>query len=257
MSPNGRGRLIAMEGIDGCGKSTQAKILAEALGAVVTREPGGTAFGEVLRNLLLDPPGPDRTARAEALLMAADRAQHVAEIIEPALRKGQWVVTDRYSGSTLAYQGAGRGLAVDDLGWLSSWAAEGVEADLSVLIDVDPELARRRLAMTSPDRLERMDPGFHHRVRQGFVELARAGGDRWVVVNGSGDADSVARGVADAVRRFLGEPASSPAPSPLPAGREKRFRGNVSATAGGPAALRRPEPAPGVADPGADPGADP
>jgi len=206
VNPTDWGRLIAIEGIDGSGKSTQAKILAESVGAVCTREPGGTALGEALRSILLGPDEAGPTSRAEALLLAADRAQHVDEIVRPALERGQWVVTDRYSGSTLAYQGAGRGLCAEALGRLSSWAADGVEADLSVLIDVSPDLARWRLSAVAPDRLERMDAAFYERVRDCFVELARAGGERWVIVDGSADVESVAGQIAAAVRRRFEEP---------------------------------------------------
>ncbi|HLW44623.1 MAG TPA: dTMP kinase, partial [Acidimicrobiales bacterium] len=144
MTPE-RGRLVALEGVDGSGKSTQAKILAESLGAVLTFEPGATQLGRALRRLLLDPDRPVLDVRSEALLMAADRAQHVAQVIRPALDAGQLVVTDRFSGSTLAYQGCGRGLPVGELRQLVDWASGGVEADLTILVDVPISVARRRL----------------------------------------------------------------------------------------------------------------
>jgi dTMP kinase len=203
----GPGRLIALEGIDGSGKSTQATILAESLGAVLTHEPGATALGHALRGLLLDPARPAPVPRAEALLMAADRAQHVDEVIRPALAEGRWVVTDRYSGSTLAYQGWGRGLATDPLRRMVAWASGGVEPDLSVLVDVGPEVARQRLGESAPDRLERLDAGFHERVRHGFVALARADEEHWAVVDGSGQVTTVATKIAQVVHERLGRPA--------------------------------------------------
>lgn len=203
-----RGRLVALEGIDGCGKSTQARRLAASLGAELTFEPGATALGRGLRPLLLDPHGPAPVLRAEALLMAADRAQHVDEVVVPALDAGRWVVTDRYAGSTLAYQGAGRGLHLDALRAVVTWATDGLAADLSVLVDVDPEEARRRLAAggATTDRLERLDAGFHRRVCDGFRALAREDPERWVVVDGSLPPDAVADAVLAAVTERVGRP---------------------------------------------------
>ncbi len=206
MSDCPRGRLIALEGIDGCGKSTQAQILAEALGAVLTHEPGGTQLGLALRALVLDPTRPSPVPRAEALLMAADRAQHVDEVIHPALVEGRWVVTDRFSGSTLAYQGWGRGLATDALRQVVAWAAGDLQPDLSVLVDVTPEVARQRLVGGSADRLERLDGDFHERVRHGFVAMARADEAHWAVVDGNAGVDEVAAEVARAVAERLGAP---------------------------------------------------
>jgi dTMP kinase len=184
-----RGRLIALEGGEAVGKSTQAARLAERLDAVLTREPGGTELGEEIRDLLLDP-SRLLDARTEALLMAAARAQHVAEVIEPALASGRDVVTDRFVGSSLAYQGFGRGLPLEEVATLSSFATGGVQADLVVLLDVpDVEAAARRDA--EPDRLEAEGDEFHRRVLDGFLRLA-AEDPRWVVVDGSGDVDAVA-----------------------------------------------------------------
>lgn len=182
--PSGRGRLIALEGGEAVGKSTQAARLAERLGAVLTREPGGTELGEVVRGLVLEP---DRVldARTEALLMAAARAQHVAEVIRPALEAGRDVVTDRYVGSSLAYQGHGRGLPLAGVAALSAFATNGVEADLVVLLDGP---GRRSGGL---DRLEAAGEEFHRRVLDGFAALAEAD-PRWVVVDGSGTEDEVA-----------------------------------------------------------------
>jgi dTMP kinase len=203
-----RGRLIALEGVDGCGKSTQARLLADALGTELTFEPGASRLGQVLRSLLLDSDGPPRGARAEALLMAADRAQHVEEVIAPALEEGRWVVTDRYVGSTLAYQGYGRGLAPGELATMVDWATGGYPADLSVLVDVPLDEARRRLSGV-PDRLERLGPDFHARVHAGFAALAAGDPERWVVVDGTGRPDEVAAAVLAAVTGRLGHPEGS------------------------------------------------
>ena len=199
-----RGRLIAFEGIDGCGKSTQAKAVAAALGALLTHEPGATPLGARLRRLLLDPDSdsPPPSPRAETLLMAADRAEHVAEVIEPALASGAWVVTDRYSGSTIAYQGYGRGLGAEGLAEVVAWATAGVEADLSVFVDVPVEVAaaRRRGA----DRMERLGPEFAARVREGFAAQAAADAARWLVVDGTREVDAITAHIVEAVRARLG-----------------------------------------------------
>jgi dTMP kinase len=194
----GRGRLIALEGIDGCGKSTQARRLADHLGALLTFEPGATELGASLRRLLLDAGGGPLSERAEALLMAADRAQHVAEVVGPALEAGTWVVTDRYAASTLAYQGYGRGLDLAGLEELVAWATGGVLPDLSVLIDVPVAVAARR-RQGSPDRLERQGDGFQQRVADGYRRLAAEAVTPWVVVDGSGTVEGVEAAVWSSV----------------------------------------------------------
>ncbi len=190
-----RGRLVAFEGVDGSGKSTQARILARSIGATLTFEPGATELGLALRLLLLEPGHPVPDARAEALLVAADRAQHVAQVIRPALDAGRMVVTDRFSGSTLAYQGYGRGIPIDELRGLVEWAAGGVEPDLTVLVDVPLDVARRRIDHVAADRLERLDEDFFRRVRDGYLELALQDRARWAVVDGDADVDTVAAAV--------------------------------------------------------------
>jgi len=200
------GRLIALEGVDGSGKTTQARRLAQRLGALLTFEPGATELGRSLRALLLDPDGGGPSPRAEALLMAADRAQHVDEVVGPALAEGRWVVTDRFSGSTLAYQGWGRQLGADVLRPLVGWAAGGRWPDLSVLVDLPVDEAVQRLGTGRPDRLERLDPAFFERVRKGF--LAEADADRWVVVDGRPDEETVAAAIERAVRDRLGWPST-------------------------------------------------
>jgi dTMP kinase len=199
-----RGRLIALEGVDGCGKSTQAVLLAHALDALSTAEPGATQLGATLRTLLLDPGLPPVSERAEALLMTADRAQHVAEVVRPALEEGRWVVTERFSGSTLAYQGYGRGLDLAELRRLVLWAAAGITPDLTVLLDLPSDAARRRLDLGRADRLERLPAAFHERVHAGYRALAEAEPESWVVIDATGDVDEVAREVLAVVTERLG-----------------------------------------------------
>jgi dTMP kinase len=207
-----RGRLIALEGIDGCGKSTQARVLADALGARLTREPGATVLGAHLRALLLASETPAPSARAEALLMAADRAEHVAEVLEPALAAGEWVVTDRFAASTVAYQGYGRGLDLTALRALVAWATDGLTADLSVLVEVPVEVAGARLAAETGavprlDRMERLGPEFAARVREGFLAQAAADPDHWLVVDGEATVADVAAHILAAVRTRFDVPA--------------------------------------------------
>lgn len=196
-----RGRLIAFEGGEGIGKSTQAERLARHLDAVLTREPGGTDVGERVREVLLDRAVSGLDARAEALLMAAARAHHVATVIRPALDAGRDVVTDRYSHSSLAYQGYGRGLDLEELCGLSSWATEDLWPDLVVLLDVPgAEAADRRQRIGHlPDRLEAEDAAFHERVVAGFRTMAADDPQAWLVVDGTGDPDAVAERVRAAV----------------------------------------------------------
>jgi dTMP kinase len=198
----GRGRLIALEGGEASGKSTQARALATSLGALLTHEPGGTDIGRRVRAVVLAPDLADLDARAEALLMAADRAQHVAEVIEPALARGTDVVTDRFAGSSLAYQGFGRGLDVEEVRRLSAWAARGLEPDLVVLLDVPLDVAARRRTSVD-DRMEAEDAAFHARVADGYRALAAAEPDRWVVVDGTGPPDDVTERVNKAVAQHL------------------------------------------------------
>lgn len=188
--------LIAFEGGEGAGKSTQARLLAERLDAVLTHEPGATDVGRRIREMVLDP----RAAidpRAEALLLAADRAQHLAEVIGPALAKGRHVVTDRYLYSSLAYQSFGRGLDRREVWNLSAFAG-APDADLVVLLTVSPERRTQRLKAT-PDRIEASGDAFHQRVESGFRALADADPHRWVVIDGDASIDHVAASVWDAV----------------------------------------------------------
>jgi dTMP kinase len=199
-----RGRLLALEGIDGCGKSTQAAALAASLDALLTFEPGATDLGASLRRLLLSVDAPPVTLRAEALLMAADRAEHIALVVAPALAAGRWVVSDRFTGSTLAYQGYGRGLDVGELRELMAWTTAGLAPDLSVVVDVPVEVAQERLAASAPDRLERLGPEFAQRVRDGFLAQAAAEPAAWLVVDGTGDRDVIATRIFEEVTQRLG-----------------------------------------------------
>jgi dTMP kinase len=203
-----RGRLIALEGIDGCGKSTQAGVLAEALGARLTFEPGATPVGARLRELLLNPHGSSPSPRAEALLMAADRAEHVALVLGPALGAGEWVVTDRFAGSTIAYQGYGQGLDPDGLEELIRWATGGLAADLSILVDVTVDVAAARLATGGrgrADRLERLGTDFARRVRDGFLAQAAADPEHWIVVDGTLEVAALTAHILASVRERLGD----------------------------------------------------
>ena len=185
------GCFIAFEGGEAAGKSTQAARLVERLGAVRTREPGGTAFGEAIRALFLDPATGALDPRTEALLMAADRAQHVATVVRPALEGGRHVVTDRYLYSSVAYQAHARGLDPAEVRDLSLWATAGLEPDIVVFLDVPVEVARERVAHVAPDRLESETADFHERVRAGFRAQADADPHRWVVVDATGAPDDV------------------------------------------------------------------
>lgn len=196
------GTFIAFEGGDGAGKSTQVARLAEALRAsgrevVVTRQPGGTSLGAALRELLLH--GEQVSPRAEALVFAADKAQHVDEVVRPALARGAVVLTDRYTDSAIAYQGAGRDLGADEVTRLQHWAVDGVLPDVTVLVDVDPAEGRRRRG-ESHDRLESEAEEFHVAVREHFLALAAAQPRRYLVVDGSEPPESIAAQVRDHLR---------------------------------------------------------
>jgi len=201
------GRFIVVEGGEGCGKSSQSARLAESLDALWTRQPGGSPLGVRIRSVVLASADDDQDAplddRAEALLMAADRAQHVAQVIEPTLAAGRHVVCDRYTPSTIAYQGQGRGLDPVQLAELSSWAARGLQPDLIVLLDVDEQTAAERRGAVS-DRIEAAGDEFHRRVVESYRSQAADDPDRWVVIDGSGDVDAVAALVRDAVTQRLG-----------------------------------------------------
>jgi len=205
------GVLIAFEGGEGAGKSSQISALATSLRTaghpvLVTHEPGATPVGRQIRKLLLETDAPI-APRSEALLFAADRAHHVATVIRPALGRGEVVITDRFIDSSLAYQGAGRTLSVDDVAKLSRWATEGLVPHLTVLLDVPVTvgLARvdNRAGGSGPDRLERETLVFHERVREGFQELAAAEPERYLVLDATLPQDELAATIEAAVTRML------------------------------------------------------
>jgi dTMP kinase len=198
-----RPAFVVLEGGDGCGKSTQARLLAARLRSlgrevVATREPGATAVGAEIRALVLG--GGDLDPRAEALLIAADRAEHVAEVIRPALTRGAVVVSDRYVPSSLAYQGMARGLGVEEVARLSEWATGGLDPDVVVVLDVDPAAAVARRAGPQ-DRMEREPDSFRVLVRDAYRELAARFG--WTLVDGSESVDAVADQIWAAVAAVL------------------------------------------------------
>lgn len=206
-----RGRFITLEGPDGAGKSTQAKLLADALEkanvrTVLTREPGGTKIGEDIRSVLLGPDSYAMLASTEALLMSAARAQHVGEVVEPALTRGEWVVSDRYVDSTLAYQGGGRGLSMAALRHVQTFATGGLQPDLTFLLDLPAEvgLSRRLGTAGEINRLDEESLGFHRKVRETFLSLAAAESNRWIVVNADRPAKSIWQDIRTAMNDRFG-----------------------------------------------------
>lgn len=197
------GYFIAFEGGDGAGKSTQVRCIAAALEeagreVVLTRQPGGTDLGSALRDLVLH--GQAVSARAEALIFAADKAQHVEELVLPSLARGAVVITDRYTDSSVAYQGAGRSLGAQEVADLQSWAVDGLTPDLTVLVDIDPAEGRRRRGGTH-DRMESEADAFHAAVREHFLAMAKGAPDRYLVVDGTAPVDEI----ADQIRARLAQ----------------------------------------------------
>lgn len=208
-SPFGLGRFLVLEGIEGSGKTTQLTYLEQELTAlghrpVLTREPGGTALGERLRGLLLDPDLPGMHADAELLLMFAARAQHLAEVIRPALEAGRWVVSDRFTDASYAYQGAGRGLGMQRIGVLEDWVQADLRPDLVILLDIDPAAGlERALQRGRRDRIEREALDFFARARDAYRARAEADPARYLVVDAADTPEGVRERILAGVRARL------------------------------------------------------
>ena len=198
----GQGLFVAFEGGDGAGKSTQVSLLREALETagrtvVVTRQPGGTDLGHQIRDLVLH--GAHVAPRAEALLFAADKAHHVDQLIRPALDRGEVVLTDRYTDSSVAYQGAGRDLGAEEIHDLNMWAVDGLVPDLTVIVDISAQEGRRRRGDVH-DRLESEADAFHEAIRAHFLAMAQGNPQRYLVVDGTLPADEIHAAVVDRLR---------------------------------------------------------
>lgn len=211
MSIQSPGLFIAFEGGDGAGKSTQAARLFDALesrgfSVLRTREPGGTPIGEKLRSLVLDHGHGTIDARTEALMFAAARAAHASQVIRPALAAGQVVITDRYIDSSVAYQGAGRGLGAEGVLSLNEWATEGLHPDLTVLLDVEPSDGRERRTAgdAGEDRLESEPDAFHSTIRHAFLDLAAAAPSSYLVLPAKSDIETLAAQILERVDALLG-----------------------------------------------------
>ncbi len=207
----GGGRFITLEGGEGGGKSTQARLLVDFLAdnhageVVATREPGGAPGAEQIRALLVDGDPKRWDAMTEALLHFAARRDHLVNTVRPALERGAWVVCDRFADSTMAYQGYGHGLDQRDIAGLYRLCVGATKPDLTLILDLPVEagLARAAGRQGGEDRYERMDAAFHRRLRDGFLEIARREPERCVVIDASGDVDRVQAAIADAVRQRL------------------------------------------------------
>lgn len=204
-----KGLFITLEGGDGSGKSTQLSLLVswlEQLGrtVVTTREPGGTTLGEELREIVLHSRG-DITPKSEALIYAADRAHHIATKVRPAIERGEIVVQDRYLDSSVAYQGAGRGLGADEIRHISMWATDGLLPELTVLLDLQEALGRERLdsSRTRFDRLEAEEQDFHARVRTAYLALAAAEPERFLVLDATQSIETIAAAIRSRVTSLL------------------------------------------------------
>jgi dTMP kinase len=200
----GRPFYIVLEGSEGCGKSTHAQRLGESIGALVTRETGGTPIGERLRSILHDTTVLDLDDRAETLIVAADRAQHMAEVVRPALAAGRHVVSDRSVYSTLAYQGYGRGLPLDEVRHINEWAMREIWPDLVLLLTIPSGVAAERMRRRQLDRFEQAGDDFHARVEHGFAAMAAAEPERWAVLDATPPKDDVAAAIRGAVTERLG-----------------------------------------------------
>jgi len=210
------GFFITFEGPEGAGKSTQVHRLAatladEGYNVWTTREPGGTRVGEMIRPILLRRQQDRLTPWSEALLFTAARAQHVAEVIRPRLERGEIVLCDRYSDSTLAYQGYGRGLDLETLGRLQAQATGGLVPELTILLNLPVEIGLSRIPRPAQDRLDRETSTFHQRVRSGYQVMAASEPQRWREVDASADEDQVAKRILELVSQALQQAGIRPA----------------------------------------------
>lgn len=216
-----KGRFITFEGIEGAGKSTQLERLAQQLRGSghrlqVTREPGGTPLGERLRELLLDPAIGTMAAETELLLIFAARAEHLRTFIQPALARGEWVFCDRFTDASFAYQGAGRQLGLDRVAVLEDWLQGDLRPDLVLLFDVPARLGlERALNRGKRDRMESEDLAFFERARQAYLQRARSQPERYRVIDGSQDVESVGAAVDRIWREWLSRETGGPAPEGL------------------------------------------
>jgi dTMP kinase len=206
------GLFLALEGGEGSGKSTQAALLVEWLEGLgrpvlLTREPGGTDVGTILRGIVLDTATGELSPRTEALIYAADKAEHVDRVVLPALADGAIVLTDRYVDSTLAYQGAGRALGVAELEAVARWATSELRPHLTIVLDIDPAVGHTRFE--GADRIEAEPLEFHLRVRQHFLDLAAVDPHHYLVVDASGTPEAIHREIRAAVEPWLGQAGTS------------------------------------------------
>ncbi len=204
------GVFVCFEGGEGAGKSTQSQVLASTLEAggypvLLTFEPGDTAVGKEVRRIVLDPATGELSDRTEVLLYAADKAEHIDTVVHPALDRGEVVITDRYVDSLLAYQGAGRTLAAEEVERVARWATHDLRPHLTVVLDLDPEHGFGRFA--ERDRIEGESPEFHRRVREAFLDLAAADPDHYLVLDARRPTDEIAASVWQRVEPLLGQAA--------------------------------------------------
>ena len=204
-----RGCFITVEGTEGVGKSTNIEFLCSLLQErgieiVLTREPGGTPMAEELRNLLLQPREESVSEDAELLLMFAARAQHIENVIKPALERGAWVISDRFTDATFAYQGGGRGVNQESISLLENLVQKGLQPDLTLLLDLDVETGLARASVRSaPDRFEQEKVAFFEKVRAAYLKRAANDPLRFAIVDASVELDAVQRQIAQAVNRFV------------------------------------------------------